>query len=63
MQAASWAAGDINHDGAVNVFDLLAIDGAGSYGGGSYLPAVTTAAVPEPAPLAAGLCLIRRRRA
>jgi autotransporter-associated beta strand protein len=67
VQAASWAAGDMNHDGAVNVFDLLAIDGAGAYGGGSYLPAVTTAAVPEPAALAAAgmaaaLCLLRRRR-
>lgn len=58
------AAGDVDLDGAVNVFDLVGVNAAGRYGTGG--PAVVP--VPEPAAvsvaviLAVGLAAPRRRR-
>jgi len=45
---STWSQGDVTYDGQTNVFDLIAIDGAGVFGAGPYLPTATVAAVPEP---------------
>jgi len=46
QQPATWQDGDFNYDGRFNIGDLVAMNGTGLFGQGSYLPQ-------EPAPAAA----------